>query len=152
MPPLFGDTSSVLIVDDDDRFAGFLADVLTPEGYECTTASNAAEARKHLEEREFAVALVDVLMPGESGLELADHALGVHPHLAVVMVTGVDDPAIADLALRSGAYGYLIKPITPNELLVAMANAGRRRCLEIEAAAYRRRLEERLRRNRLKPR
>ena len=60
------------------------------------------------------------------------------------MVTGIDDPEIAELALRSGAYGYLVKPFTHNEVLVAVSNAGRRRCLEIESAVYRRRLEQRL--------
>lgn len=144
MPPLFGDTSAVLIVDDDVRLAELLAVTLEHEGYVCTLAATAEEARRHLAEREFALALIDVLMPGENGLELADHALGQHPHLAVVMVTGVDDPAIAELALRSGAYGYLVKPVTANEVIVAAANAGRRRCLEIERAAYRRRLEDRL--------
>jgi len=144
MPPLFGDTSAVLVVDDDLRHAELLATTLELEGYVCTLAADAAEARRHLAAQEFALAFVDVLMPGESGLELADDALGHHPHLAVVMVTGVDDPAIAELALRSGAYGYLIKPVTPNEVIVAAANAGRRRCLEIERAAYRRRLEDRL--------
>jgi two-component system nitrogen regulation response regulator NtrX len=68
----------------------------------------------------------------------------VHPFLAVVMVTGVDDPEIAELALQSGAYGYLVKPFTLNEVLVAVSNAGRRRCLEIESSVYRRRLETHL--------
>ena len=60
------------------------------------------------------------------------------------MVTGVDDPEIAEIALRSGAYGYLVKPVTHNEVVIAASNAGRRRCLEIESSVYRRRLEARL--------
>ncbi len=145
MPPLFGDTASVLIVDDDDHVVDLLRSVLETEGYRCSTASNAAEARQQLARHEFAVALIDILMPGDqSGLELVDTALDQQPFLAVVMVTGVDDPAIAELALRSGAYGYLVKPFTANQVIVAVAGAGRRRCLEIESAVYRRRLEERL--------
>lgn len=144
MPPLFGDTSSLLIVDDDPRIVDVLANMLEPEGYDCTRAGDAEEAMSRLAERDFAVALVDVLMPGDSGLELVDRALDLYPFLAVVMVTGVDDPAIAELALQSGAYGYLMKPFTHNEVLVAVSNAGRRRCLEIESAVYRQRLEIRL--------
>lgn len=142
MPPLFGDTSSVLLVDDDPAVLEVLESMLTPEGYECSRASNAAEAMARLTERDFAIALVDILMPGDSGLELIERALEVSPFLGIVMVTGVDDPGIADLALRSGAYGYLTKPFTHNQALVAVANAGRRRCLEIESAVYRRRMED----------
>lgn len=144
MPPLFGDTSSVLIVDDDPLIADLLEAMLRPAGYECTKARSAEEAMERLAERDFAVALVDIVMPGGTGLELVDRALELYPFLAVVMVTSVDDPGIAELALQSGAYGYLMKPFTPNEVLVATSNAGRRRCLEIESSVYRRRLETHL--------
>ena len=141
MPPLFGATESLLVVDDDPATAALLAAMLEHEGYRCAIASDAEEAMDMLNDDEFAVALVDVLMPGETGLELVERALDVHPFLAVVMVTGVDDPHIAELALQSGAYGYLVKPFTHMEVVVAVSNAGRRRCLEIESAVYRRRLE-----------
>lgn len=144
MPPLFGDTSALLIVDDDPRVAALLEAMLRPEGYDCTVAHSAEEALARLSERDFAVAMVDVLMPGASGLELVDRALDLYPFLAVVMVTGVDDPDIAELALQSGAYGYLIKPFTHSAVVVAAANAGRRRCLEIESSVYRRRLQTHL--------
>lgn len=144
MPPLFGDTASVLLVDDDPAITELLASILEPEGYECARATDADEALRMLEAHDFAIALFDILMPGQSGLELVEHALDLYSFLAVVMVSGVDDPAIAELALRSGAFGYLMKPFTHNEVLVAVSNAGRRRCLEIEAAVYRARLETRL--------
>jgi DNA-binding NtrC family response regulator len=141
MPPLFGATEALLIVDDDPATAALLAAMLEHEGYECAIASDADEAMAMLDDDEFAVALVDIMMPGESGLELVERALDVHPFLAVVMVTGVDDPQIAELALQTGAFGYLVKPFTHMEVVVAVSNAGRRRCLEIESAVYRRRLE-----------
>ncbi len=144
MPPLFGDTAAALLVDDDPVMVDLLTSILGAEGYTCSGVRSAAEARQALAAREYALALVDVMMPGETGLEFVDEVLGEHPFLAVVMVTGVDDPAIADLALQSGAYGYLVKPFEANEVLVAVTNAGRRRCLEIESAVYRRRLETRL--------
>jgi DNA-binding NtrC family response regulator len=144
MPPLFGATEALLVVDDDPATAALLAAMLEQEGYRCAIASDVEEAMEMLNDDEFAVALVDILMPGETGLELVQRALDVHPFLAVVMVTGIDDPQIAELALESGAYGYLVKPFTHNEVLVAVSNAGRRRCLEIESAVYRRRLETHL--------
>ncbi len=144
MPPLFGETAAVLVVDDDPWALDLLTSMLEPEGYDCSRATDADEAMERLAEREVAVALVDVLMPGDSGLELVERALELYPFLAVVMVSGVDDPSIAELALRSGAYGYLVKPFSHNQVLIEVNNAGRRRCLEIEASVYRRRLETRL--------
>jgi DNA-binding NtrC family response regulator len=141
MPPLFGDTAAALIVDDDDQMGRVLSRLLGREGYRCTFASNAADARALLSTAEFAIALVDVLMPGESGLELVADMLTCHRDLAAVMVTGVDDPHLAALALESGVYGYVVKPFQPNQLLITVANAGRRRCLEISRRVYEERLE-----------
>ena len=144
MPPLFGATDSLLVVDDDPATAALLVAMLEPEGYRCAIASDADEAMAMLDDDEFAVALIDILMPGTTGLELVERALDVHPFLAVVMVTGIDDPEIAELALQGGAFGYLVKPFTHMEVVVAVSNAGRRRCREIESAVYRRRLETHL--------
>jgi two-component system phosphate regulon response regulator OmpR len=141
MPPLFGDTAATLIVDDDPVLAAVLDALLAPEGYQCTFAANAAEARKRLEEKQFALALVDVMMPGESGLELVADLLGKQRDLAVVMITAIDEPSIADLALDSGAYGYIVKPFRESEVLITVANAGRRRCLEIEHRVHTERIE-----------
>lgn len=141
MPALFGDTTAALIVDDDPVLAAVLESLLQPEGYRCTIAVNAAEARAILEQTRFALALVDVMMPGESGLELVAALLGKYDDLAVVMVTAVDEPHIADLALDSGAYGYIVKPFRESDVLITVANAGRRRCLEIEHRAHSKRME-----------
>lgn len=141
MPPLFRDTAAALIVDDDPVLAAVLETLLVPEGYHCTLVSSGAQARALLAERDFALALVDVMMPGESGLELVADLLGKYRDLAVVMVTAVDEPSIAELALDSGAYGYIVKPFRESEVLITVANAGRRRCLEIERHAHTERLE-----------
>jgi DNA-binding response OmpR family regulator len=144
MPPLFGDTAAALIVDDDEQMGAVLSRLLGREGYRCTIASNAADARAFASATDFAIALVDVMMPDESGLELAADMLSHHRDLAVVMVTGVDDPGLADLALESGAYGYVVKPFQFNQLLISVADAGRRRCLEIARRVYEQRLERRV--------
>ena len=144
MPPLFGDTASTLIVDDDPVVASVLASLLEPEGYRCRIAANAKEARKLLEAQDFALALVDVMMPGESGLELGADIAAKHRDTAVVMVTSVDEPSIAQLAIDSGAYGYIVKPFRENDVLIAVANAGQRRCREIEHRAHEARVERML--------
>lgn len=144
MPPLFGDTAATLIVDDDKVVAEVLRALLEPEGYRCTLARNGAEARARIEERPFATALVDVMMPGQSGLELVAELLAKHRDLAVVMITAVDDPSIAQMAIDSGAYGYITKPFREGDVINTVAAAGHRRCVEIEQRAHIERLERRV--------
>jgi DNA-binding NtrC family response regulator len=140
MPALYGDTASVLIIDDDEPTTVVLSTLLTREGYRCTVAHSALDARGLLAAipaPEFAVALVDVMMPGETGLELAEALLHSQPDIAVVMVTGVDDPLLAEIALEAGASGYIVKPFQLNQVSIAVALASRLRCLEIERRLYR---------------
>jgi putative two-component system response regulator len=84
-------------------------------------------------------------MPGESGLVLIREVIKEKPQIAAVMVTGLDDPQFANVALESGAYGYILKPFETNEILINIANALRRRRLEIENKAHRDHLEQMVR-------
>ncbi|HUR77355.1 MAG TPA: response regulator [Acidimicrobiales bacterium] len=144
MPVMFGDTAAALIVDDDPVLASVLGSLLTPEGYHCEFAANGAEARAAFATKPYALALVDVMMPGESGLELVADLLAKRNDLAVIVVTAIDEPSIAQLALDSGAYGYIVKPFRESDVLITVANASRRRCLEIERRAHTERLERQL--------
>ena len=144
MPELYGDTAAVLVVDDEPQLAVAVVHILERAGYRVTVAANASEARARLADKSFALALVDVNLPDESGLDLAAELLRTHRDVAVIMVTGIDDPAVADVALEAGAYGYVTKPFLRNELLIKVANAGRRRCLEIEREQHIARLEQQL--------
>lgn len=137
------DAPRILIVDDEEPIRALLDRLLTMHGYDCTLAADVQEARQCLAQKQFALMLCDVNMPGESGLDLAKQVLLLEfPYTAAVMVTGVDDPVIADIALKSGAYGYIIKPFEPNEVLISVANALRRRKLEIESQSHLDKLED----------
>ena len=105
---------NLLIVDDEEWVRRVECLTLESNGYCCTPAACPAEARERLQQRRFDLALVDVKMPGESGLELATDICRQAPGTAVLMVTGEDDPAIAKLALEIGTYGYLVKPFHLN--------------------------------------
>ena len=135
-------TERILIVDDEDQIRTLLARLLGAHGYECLTAESAAAARRVLEEADVALVLSDVNMPGESGIDFTREVLAEYPDTAVVMVTGMDDRAYADAAIELGAYGYVLKPFKPNELLINVGNAFRRRALEIENRGHRDRLEQ----------
>ncbi|HZK15646.1 MAG TPA: response regulator, partial [Solirubrobacterales bacterium] len=98
--------------------------------HECELASSVAEARAKLAGSPFDLALCDIQMPGETGLVLVEEIAHDHPDTAIVMVTGEDDPAIAERAFRLGAHGYLVKPFWPGQLRITTANTVRQQRLE----------------------
>ncbi len=131
----------VLVVDDEEPVRRIVTRVLEKSGYSCSAAADVAEARHFLAGEEYAVCFTDMTMPGASGLDLLEELAVSYPDVATVMVTGVDDPQLAERALEVGAYGYIVKPFEANEILINMANALRRRTLEIDQRSQRGRLE-----------
>ena len=112
--------------------------------YRCEFASGVAEGRGRLAEEAFHLVLCDIQMPGESGLVLVEEITERYPETAVVLVTGVDDPDVAEKTFGLGAHGYLVKPFWPGQLLITTMNALRQRELELAQRAHNRTLEERI--------
>lgn len=104
--------------------------------YECELATSVTTAREKLTESCFQLALCDIQMPEESGLILVEEIAREHPETAIVLVTGVDEPGVAETAFRLGSQGYLVKPFWSGQLLVTVANALRQH--EFELAERRR--------------
>jgi putative two-component system response regulator len=132
----------VLIVDDEEPIRRLLGYMLQSHGYEAVLASDAREARLKLAETSFALVLCDVNMPGESGMDLVRHVFRQHPHTSAIMVTGLDSTVLANAALDMGAFGYIVKPFEANEVLINVANALRRRRLEMENRFHTENLED----------
>ena len=132
----------ILVVDDEEQIRSLLGRLLQAHGHECAVAGSPSEARRALSAESFALVLSDINMPDESGLDFAQEVLADYPDTAVVMVTGADDRRYAETALAKGAYGYMLKPFKPNELVINVTNALRRRSLEIENREHRSRLEQ----------
>jgi putative two-component system response regulator len=132
-----------LVVDDEPQTRQLIKRILERHGFECELTASAEEARKSLDAdgKRFQLMLCDVNMPGESGLELIRSVLVRHPDVATLMVTGADDPSLAESAIQLGAYGYLTKPFSPNELMIHITNALHRRRLEIENREHQEMLE-----------
>lgn len=119
----------ILLVDDDTLLLQFLAEVLTHAGYDTVTAASAAEAIRQIEAREPDLALLDINMPGMSGLELARH-LHEHTSVAFMFLSASADGESARQAAQFGAVGFLLKPIDAARLMPAF-EAGLARADEI---------------------
>jgi PAS domain S-box-containing protein len=76
--------------------------------------------------------ITDVNMQGLSGLDLLESVATIDPDLAVLMLSGVNDPVTAEQAIKCGAFGYIVKPFELIELQIAVSNALRRRDLETQ--------------------
>jgi putative two-component system response regulator len=137
-------TARILIADDELPIVALFTRLLRSQGHECEPAHDAAEARLLLAHREFDLVLCDVNMPGESGLDLAAWLARAHPDTATVMVSGIEEREMWERALEIGTFGYLTKPVYPSALMISVANALRRRDLELSARGRERALEERV--------
>jgi PAS domain S-box-containing protein len=131
----------LLIVDDENAVRMLLSRILTNAGHDCSVAENALSARELLKTRVFDLILCDIVMPGESGLDFIRFCAKEYSDTGVIMVTGIEDPQSAEVALNMGAYGYVIKPFTNNQLLIIVENALRRGALEKEHTRHAEELE-----------
>jgi putative two-component system response regulator len=131
----------ILIVEDEPGVREALRRLVAAEGHVATVTGDTTEARAELAVGSFELILCDVNLPGESGLELVQEVVAADAEVAVLMVSGADDPQLAETALSLGAYGYIVKPFRDSEVNIGIANALRRRRLEIENRAHHERLE-----------
>lgn len=128
--------SEVLVIDDDKQIQLYLEEVFTSNGYLTAVASNCQEAELAFEKSGFDLVMCDINLQGEDGLNLAKSIIDHHPETALIMITGMDDSELAEAALDFGAYGYMIKPLRVNEVLINVSNALRRRNLELQIRQY----------------
>lgn len=119
------DAPHILVVDDDRRIRELIKRYLSENGYRISTAENAAEARARLAGLTFDLLVVDVMMPGESGLELTT-SLRRQSNVPILMLTARTETNDRIAGLEGGADDYLGKPFEPRELLLRIATILRR--------------------------
>ncbi|MGH2926847.1 MAG: HD domain-containing phosphohydrolase [Solirubrobacteraceae bacterium] len=119
--------TELLLVDDEPALRRWVRRVLEAQRYSCHEAADVPEARAALSSNVYDLALLDVNLPGESGIELLRSIRAEHSATAVLMITGEDDLGLATSAIELGAYGYLVKPVLAGELLINVINALHRR-------------------------
>jgi len=132
--PLADVPISLLVVDDEEPIRNALKKFLTQQGYDVQTAASGEDALRILQRQKISVLLLDVRMPGKSGIDLVPQVLELEPSVAILMLTAVNDATTAALCMQRGAMDYLTKPIDLADLARAILRAIRRRDSLIEQA------------------
>jgi putative two-component system response regulator len=132
----------ILIVDDEVIIREILDRKLTGLGYVCECCENGQSALALLAEKSFDLVLADVLMPEIGGVALLREILRIRPDTAVILVTSVIDIEVAVDALKDGAYDYITKPFSLEEMSISVSRALEKRRLVLENRKYQNILEE----------
>lgn len=121
------DQPHILVVDDDTRLRELLRKYLAGNGFLVSTARDAADARAQLGGLAFDLLVLDIMMPGESGLELTESLRRNRDRdLPILLLTARDEPDDRIAGLEAGADDYLAKPFNPRELLLRINSILRR--------------------------
>jgi len=134
----------ILIVDDEEPIRNAVSRKLQAEGYSCVTAADGEDALWKAFMQDFALVLLDIKMPGMSGMEVLSRVIIDHPDTGVVMITAVGDSQTAVEAMKLGAYDYVTKPFNLDDLVMRVERALERRGLVLENREYQLRLEQKL--------
>jgi putative two-component system response regulator len=127
---------NILIVDDEDLIRRSLNRKLSKVGYACEEASSAEDALVHLKTRHADLVILDVKMPGKTGIEILPDIKKEYPDTAVVMITAVNDPQTIITSMKNGAHDYITKPFELEEVVQSVDNALIKRRVEIEVRKH----------------
>ncbi len=111
-----GKQATLLIVDDEEPIRRLMARKLSDEGYHCLEAGSADEAWDRMKDNPPALVILDIKMPGKLGTELLPEIKAKYPETAVIMATAVADTKVAIQCMKQGAYDYLIKPFSLDDV------------------------------------
>jgi DNA-binding NtrC family response regulator len=134
---------SILVIDDEAEIREGLELLLSSEGYSVTSAETGEAGLARLEQEPFDLLLLDVSLPGRSGLDLLRDIRHRDPHLPVVLITAYGSIDMARQAFKSGAQDYITKPWSNDELLAQIASAVEGRRLREENVQLKRALKQR---------
>jgi two-component system cell cycle response regulator len=122
----------VLVVDDDPNLRKTLADILRIKGYATVLAAGGAEAIAAARQDVFALALVDLMLPDMSGIEVMTRIKAISPMTEAIILTGNASMDTAIAATSQGAFSYLVKPYQMDELLLKIRHAVERKQAQVE--------------------
>ncbi len=134
----------ILIVDDEEAVRKLLHRKLSSEGYHCQEAANSDQALDKLQSNTVGLVILDIRMPGKSGVELLPEIKASYPDTMVIMATAISDASTAIQCMKQGAYDYITKPFNLDEVIISAGNALEKRRLELENRDYQQHLEQKV--------
>ncbi|MGD9116662.1 MAG: response regulator [Dehalococcoidia bacterium] len=134
----------ILVVDDEATVRRLLCQRLSREGYKCEEASSAEQALENMKEGPADVVILDIKMPGKSGMELLPELRAAYPDTAIMMATALNDINISIQCMKEGAYDYICKPFNLAEVVMSVKGVLEKKQLEREIKEYQRYLEEKV--------
>ena len=132
----------ILIVDDEKGLRELHEEVLEEAGFICFTAPGGQAALEILAVEAIDLAVIDVMMPEMSGLELFNKTKELYPWVAVLFVTAVDQMDVAVTQVKGGALDYLVKPVTSAKLIESVNEALEKQTTYLEDSNHQQHLEE----------
>ena len=122
----------ILVVDDEPMIVSLLSTVLREKGWDVTGARSGTDGIDQLDRARFDVILTDLVMPGDSGIDLLRAAKEIHPDVEVILMTGYATADTAIEAMRNGAFHYIMKPLKPEEVVNLVEKAYSQRQVQRE--------------------
>lgn len=126
----------ILVVDDEEIIRNLLRRTLEGAGYNVVTAANGEEALQEVRQLEPKAVLLDIKMPGLSGMEVLSKLTLDHPNICVIMITAVGDTQTAIEAMKLGAYDYITKPAQPKDVVRRVQKALEKKELNLQREQF----------------
>jgi len=139
-----GKQATILVVDDEAAIRRLIRQTLTGEGYQCLEAGNANRAMEELHNNKIDLVMLDIKMPGKSGVQLLPEIRVSYPDAMVIMATSITDTGTAIHCMKLGAYDYITKPFNLDEVALSVDKALEKRRLELENRDYQQHLEQKV--------
>src|SRR5438552_15720870 len=133
----------VIVIDDEEEIRESIEMLLAAEGLTVDTASNGEDGLKKIEDNLYDAVLLDLMLPGKSGMEIQKDIKRIDPTLPVLIITAIGALETAVTAIKEGSFDYITKPWNNEKLLVIVTNAIKQRQLMSENLQLRRALKER---------
>jgi DNA-binding NtrC family response regulator len=131
-----GEKVRILVVDDEEIIRHLFQRTLEEAGYNVVTAANGEEALQEVNKSEPEMVLLDIRMPGLSGMEVLSKLTNDYPNICVIMVTAVGDTKTAVEAMKLGAYDYITKPAQAKDVVRRVQKALEKRDLNLQREQF----------------